>query len=228
MQRALAACRDKRVIMDLGSGNGQSTGLYSQVLGDPWRKTILFIEKDESRAAQLVKSLRRLRVKVVRDPESLLTQLAPLRNGAVDAVVCVYDANHLFELPRLSKEIKRTVGSVVSNFSASHVLPSIEVLMELKMSVVGCAYLYDDVAEGCSLVDNKDIVMKVISPDTATVKWGNDAEYHEYPIRSTDLSDYASVKKAVSLIPLTAESTDSSVASQCMSICSKVFTFQRC
>jgi hypothetical protein len=228
VQKALASCKGKRVIMDLGSGNGQSTGLYSRVLGDPWCKTVLFIEKDECRAVQLAKSLRRLRVKIVRDPESLLTQLAPLRNGSVDAVVCIYDANRLFELPRLSKEIKRTVGSVVSNFSASHVLPSIEILMELKMSIVGCAYLYDGVAEGCSLVDNRDIVMKVVGPDAATVKWGSDAEYSEYPIRSTDLSDYASVRKAVSLIPLTAESTDSTVASECMSICSKVFTFQRC
>ncbi|KNZ57155.1 hypothetical protein VP01_2225g1 [Puccinia sorghi] len=212
----------------LHSGPSMSTGLYSQVLGDPWSKTVLFIEKDESRAAQLVRSLRRLRVKVSRSPESLLTQLAALRNGNVDAVVCVYDANHLFELPRLNREIQRTVGSVVSNFSASHVLPSIEILMELKMNVVGCAYLYDGVAEGGSLVDNGDIAMKVVGPDLATVRWGSDAEYYEYPIRSADLSDYASVRRAISLIPLTAESTDSSVASECMSVCSKVFTFQRC
>lgn len=140
----------------------------------------------------------------------------------------MYNANHLFELPQLRKEIQRTVGSVVSNFSASHVLPSIEVLMEMKMNVVGCAYLYNNMSEGCYLVDNGDIVMKVTSSDTATVKWGNNVEYSEYPIRSTDLNDYASMKRAVSLIPPTAESTDSSVASECMNICSRVFTFQCC
>lgn len=59
VQRALVACRDKHVIMDLGSGNGQPRGLYSQVLGDPWSKTVLFVEKNEPRAAQLVKSPRR-------------------------------------------------------------------------------------------------------------------------------------------------------------------------
>jgi len=79
LRSALNTCKGKRVLMDLGSGNGQSTGLYSEVLGDPWCKTVLFIEKDKSRAAQLVKSLRRLQVKTVRDPESLLIQLAPLR-----------------------------------------------------------------------------------------------------------------------------------------------------
>jgi len=126
-------------------------------------------------------------------------------------VVYIYDANCLFKLPQLRKEVQRTVGSVVSNFSASHVLPSIELLMELKMNVVGCTYLYNNVFEGGSLVDNGDIVMRFIDSDVATVKWGSDAEYKEYPIHSADLEDYAVVRRAIFLMPLTAESTDSRV-----------------
>lgn len=120
------------------------------------------------------------------------------------------------------------MGSVVSKFSVFHVLPSIEMLMELKMSVVGCAYLYDNITKGCSWVDTKDIVMKLVSPNTGTVKWGSDSEYSEHPIYSTDLSDYATVMWEVYLILLTAKPMDSTVAYECMDKCSKVLTFKCC
>ncbi|KNZ53560.1 hypothetical protein VP01_3202g1 [Puccinia sorghi] len=99
----------------------------------------------------------------------------------------------------------QNLKKLVSKFSASHILPSIELLMELKMNVVGCTYLYYNVFEGCSLL----------------LKWGGNAEYKEYPICSTNLDDYAVLRKAISLISLTAKSTDSNVVSECMSICSK-------
>lgn len=227
LRTALTMCKDKRVIIDLGSGNGQSTGLYSQVLGDSWSKTVLFIENDTSRATQLARSLRRLRTRTVGDPDLLLTHMALLRNGGLDAVICTCDANSLFESPKLISEVQKTVGCVVSNFSATHVLPAIELLMESKLKMVGCTYLYDGVSAGSALVDNGDIVMKITSSDTAVVKWGNDAEYTERPITSSDLKDYAVVRKATSCVPLTAESTDSSIAHECVNVCSKVFVFQR-
>ncbi|PLW19298.1 hypothetical protein PCANC_18483 [Puccinia coronata f. sp. avenae] len=46
VHKALQACRGRRVILDVGSGDGQSLGQYHEALGTSWAKSVAFIEVD--------------------------------------------------------------------------------------------------------------------------------------------------------------------------------------
>ena len=225
VKQAVWACQRRRVILDVGSGDGQSLGSYYEALGQPWSKSVAFIEVDHVRARSLARSLIAVRSKLVNGLEELLKSMSRLRNGDLDAVVCVADANEIGKHMDLLQEIKRTVGSVVSNFSASHVLPCVETLLLTDLKVFGCAYMYDAALPDGTLVDTGDIVMRKVTDDEATVKWGGDKVYKEKPLHKSDLECYCSVRNALSIVPLSAEAASSEVVSKCRHVCEKVHVF---
>ncbi|PLW37768.1 hypothetical protein PCANC_18059 [Puccinia coronata f. sp. avenae] len=180
-------------------------------LGQPWSKSVAFIEVDNVRARSLARSLIAVRSKLVNGLEELLKSMSRLQNGDLDAVVCVADANEIGKHMDLLQEIKRTVGSIVSNFSASHVLPCVETLLLTDLKVFGCAYMYDAALPDGTLVDTGDIVMRKVTDDEATVKWGGDKAYKEKPLHKSDLKCYCSVRNALSIVPLSAEAASSEV-----------------
>ncbi|PLW04982.1 hypothetical protein PCASD_26332, partial [Puccinia coronata f. sp. avenae] len=180
-------------------------------LGQPWSKSVAFIEVDNVRARSLARSLIAVRSKLVNGLEELLKSMSRLQNGDLDAVVCVADANKIGKHMDLLQEIKRTVGSIVSNFSALHVLPCVETLLLTDLKVFGCAYMYDAALPDGTLVDTGDIVMRKVTDDEATVKWGGDKAYKEKPLHKSDLKCYCSVRNALSIVPLSAEAASSEV-----------------
>ncbi|PLW33666.1 hypothetical protein PCANC_23082 [Puccinia coronata f. sp. avenae] len=133
----------------------------------PWSKSVAFIEVDHVRARSLARSLIAVRSKLVNGLEELLKSMSRLQNGDLDAVVCVADANEIGKHMDLLQEIKRTVGSVVSNFSALHVLPCVKTLLLTDLKVFGCAYMYDAALPAGTLVDTGDIVMRKVTDDKA-------------------------------------------------------------
>ncbi|WAR57774.1 hypothetical protein PtB15_5B4 [Puccinia triticina] len=211
IQKAIQSSRSRRVIVDVGLGDGQCLGLYHEALGDVWTKSVAFIEVDPSKATALAKALRTKRCRLIQGLSELLKSMSRLRNGDLDAVLCVADANNIGKHELLLQEMARTVGSVVSNFSASHVLPCIEMMLLASLKVFGCAYMYDTALPDGTLVDTGDIVMRKITREKATVKWGGDNIYDERPLYVGDLECYCSVRSALAVVPLSAEAAGSSI-----------------
>ncbi|GGM25409.1 hypothetical protein GCM10010129_82430 [Streptomyces fumigatiscleroticus] len=190
-----------------------------------WTKSVAFIEVDSGKAAALAKALRTKRCRLIQGLSELLKSMSKLRNGDLDAVVCVADANDIGKHELLLQEMTRTVGSVVSNFSASHVLPCIEMMLLASLKVFGCAYMYDTASPDGTLVDTGDIVMRKITREKATVKWGGDNIYDERPLYVGDLECYCSVRSALAVVPLSAEAAGHEVVHNCRQVCEKVYMF---
>lgn len=175
---------DKHVILDVGTGAGQSLDSIISMENI----SFIFVEPDSSKCKQL---MTRLKVHGYhKDPRSVIPLVSQLRKGNVRYHILNCTAAEIIDDEPTMHNLKHIVGCCVSSYSAQFVMESLESLTStFNISVIGCCYLYNDIDVGSSIINEYGLMMKRLSDNHARVKWGTDTQYDEPALESDDISD---------------------------------------
>lgn len=195
-RRADRICRDKNIIIDVGTGGGQS--VESFVAG----KSYILVEPDRDSCISLARRLGIRREDIKEDPRSIIPVISRLIRGSlkyhiVNTTLDTFLSDHV-----VVSNIRGIVGCCVSSFSAQFVVSSISVLYGLcNIPFIGSCYVYDGIPVGGSIIDSAGISMTRTSENKGTVKWGKDKSYTEPVVFSTSLPLDVVVMNAAEEIP---------------------------
>lgn len=175
---------DKHVILDIGTGAGQSLDSIISMENI----SFVFVEPDPLKCKQL---MTRLKVHGYhKDPRSVIPVVSQLRKGNVRYHILNCTAAEIVNDEPTMHNLKHIVGCCVSSYSAQFVIGSLELLTStFGINVIGCCYLYNDIDVGSSIINEYGLMMKRISDNDARVKWGTDTQYDEPALESDDISD---------------------------------------
>lgn len=172
-RRANSVNTAKNIILDIGSGSGQSTEAFDKIPDC----SFILVEPDEGKCKQLS---RRLGVRQIhKDPRSIITAIPALKQG--NRKYHVLNTN--LELILLDKAVVTNIKGVlrcsIASFSSHFIANSIDNLISLGIPFIGCYYSYNGLTVGDSIIDTAGITMRKVSDERATVKWGTDNVYDE-------------------------------------------------
>lgn len=171
VDRALSCNDTKHIVLDIGTGSGQSLDRFSFTES----VSFIYVEPDERRA---MSTARRARAKLIKDPLELGSMLRSLKTRRLQQVVLNCTLADVLSNEELSDVLMAEIKCVTCTFSAQFVVEQLRVLRDkYNCKIFGCMYTYDDVVNNV-LVDSCGAVMKLIDEVTASVKWGNE-EYQE-------------------------------------------------
>jgi hypothetical protein len=170
--RALAIDDTKHIVLDVGTGSGQSL--------DRLRRndsvSFIYLEPDEVRAMAIS---RRSRARLLRDASELGPMIMSLKTRRTMQVVVNCELGDLINNTQLCKVLMPEVKCVMATFSAQFVVTELRQLRDVyKAKVFGCMYTYDDAVDDV-LVDACGALMKIVEGDTALIRWGTEKEYTE-------------------------------------------------
>ena len=171
VDRALLSNDAKHIVLDIGTGSGQSLDRFSLTES----VSFIYVEPDERRA---MSTARRARAKLIKDPLELGSMLRSLKTRRLRQVVLNCKLADLLDNDELADALMAEVKCVTCTFSAQFVVEQLRILRDrYSCKIFGCMYTYDDAVDG-TLVDSCGAVMKLVDETTASVKWGNE-EYRE-------------------------------------------------
>lgn len=172
-ERASILMKDKHIILDIGSGSGQSTEAFSKIPN----ASFILVEPDPHKCKLLAK---RLGVRNIdKDPRSFIPLIPQLKRGNKTYHIINTTLQEILADSVATMNMIGIVGCMISSFSIHFIHDCLEKIIESKVPFIGSYYSYDDIPIGKCIIDDSDLVMKRVSKDTATVQWGRDEIYNE-------------------------------------------------
>jgi hypothetical protein len=196
--RAIRMCKDKHIIMDIGTGEGQS--VESFVKG----KSYILVEPNEQRCIMLARRIGVRQQDIRKDPRSLIPAMTRLIHGSLKYIVLNCTLLDILNDITVCKNITNIVGCCVSSFSAQFVADLVPSLRELYgIPFIGSCYMYDGIGIGESIIDSSGISMTRTSDTEASVKWGKDKIYVEPALRLENVSTDILIEDSINEVPYT-------------------------
>lgn len=183
-QRAMEVQPTKSIILDIGTGNGQS--LDAMLRND--KISYVFIEPDARSCAALA---RRLGIKKIHtDPWEIIPLVRMLKTRSIQYVILNCQLHDLMNHEKVYETLITEVKCITATFSAHYVVQELQdILSSFDIPVYACTYIYDNIVNNI-LVNDCGVSMRLLDNDTAEVKWGGDKVYTE-PV--TYLKDYTGI-----------------------------------
>lgn len=172
IDRALAVDDTKHIVLDVGTGSGQSL--------DRLRKnesvSFIYLEPDEKRAVAIS---RRSGAKLFNDISDIGSKIMALKTRRMKHIVINAPLKDLTDNEELCKALMPELKCVIATFSAQFVITELRVLRDkYTVKTFGCMYTYDWAVDGI-LVDGCGASMKITHDDVATIQWGSEKVYEE-------------------------------------------------
>lgn len=194
-QRAQSMNPDKNVILDIGTGSGQSTEAFEKAEAT----SFILVEPDETKCKSLA---RRLGVRSYdSDPRSAIQAASNLKKGSRKYHILNCSLSDIVSDRPTMTNLKHIVKCAVACFSAQYVVEDIDYLTSSGIGFIGCYYSYDSVDVGDSIVNEGNVVMKRTTETEASVKWGSDKEYLEPVINQMDIPMSVASVDAIHMVP---------------------------
>lgn len=170
--RALAIDDTKHIVLDVGTGSGQSL--------DRLRRnesvSFIYLEPDEKRAVAIS---RRSRARLLKSVSELGPMVMSLKTRRTAQVVVNCELGELLSNEQLCKILMPEVKCVMATFSAQFVVSNLRELKDVyKARIFGCMYTYDDAVDDV-LVDACGASMRMVNDNEAVIRWGTEKEYSE-------------------------------------------------
>lgn len=214
VREAVRRCGDRKIIMDVGTGTGQSL----DALTDDKGVSYILMEPDKDKCEWI---RRRAGVsKVWSNPRDILSNIRHLKSGSQTYMVLCCTLNDLVSDEELMGFVHAEIGAVTATFSLHFVVAELyELSTYWSLPVVGCFYPYDGVQTGGSLIDTLGIKMEKVSETRCTVKWGRDERYTEPCTVLSECQVFSSVSKATDFLQAPGAELDREV----FDVCNKVY-----
>lgn len=135
--KAFSIDNRKRIVLDIGSGDGQSSDEYLRNK----HCTYILLEKDEQKCKRLCARLGTRRTS--KDPRALIPAMSSMREGRCKHFVLNCTLTNFLHDEVASKIIINEIRCCVACFSAQFVVEDLNFLASVGILVVGCCYLYD-------------------------------------------------------------------------------------
>lgn len=170
--RALAVDDTKHIVLDVGTGSGQSL--------DRLRRnesvSFIYLEPDEKRAIAIS---RRSKARLLKSVSELGPMVMSLKTRRTAQVVVNCELGELLNNEQLCKVLMPEIKCVMATFSAQFVVSNLRELKDVyKAKIFGCMYTYDDAIDGL-LVDACGASMRMTNENEAVIRWGTEKEYSE-------------------------------------------------
>lgn len=204
-----------RIILDLGSGGGQSLNDF-EFASDA---SFIFVEPDADKCKALAKRCSVAKIYTI--PDTVVPAVVPLQKGAMKYCVFNGKASDILGSDRLMKNLRTRIRCVTAVFSAHFCRADLLLCGRRNIPYVGCCYMYDGAnSPGSILLNCAGVAMRVGDDGVGLVTWGGDKTYSE-PVTVT--SDFAghrcTIKQGYGRIPQPGTDLDSDART----ICSKVY-----
>ena len=193
---------EKRIVLDIGTGDGQSMdhSVYSKNL------SYILVEPDRTKCIRLRHRLRTREFNS--DPRSLLRVISSLRSGRLKYFILNCRVQSLMEELTVMTNLLPQLRCAVACFSLQYVANDIQPILKAGVSVFGCAYLYDGIPVGGSIVDLYGLSMTRTDRTEALVKWGSDKAYVEPALECAYLPPTMHVMHATDAVPAPTSDTN--------------------
>lgn len=203
---------NKNIIVDLGTGTGQS--LDSMPPSDTL--SYLLIEPDRERCVSIS---RRAKLKKILDVGDIPSIIRSLKIRSIDKAVVNCSISDILHSERISEVLFSETKCVTCVFSMQYMIKELHHISSFhRIPTLGCGYVYDNMLESGILLNTSGVEMKALDETRAIVKWGGDTEYIE-PI--TYLRDYAGVGQC-SMASRVCPLPNKKVSSAANTICSNI------
>jgi hypothetical protein len=214
VKEAVNKCGDRKVIMDVGSGTGQSLDSLTNDRGVSY----ILIEPDEAKCEQLK---RRAGVgKVSTEPRDILSNIRGLKSGSQTYMVLCCTLSQIVSDEDLMSSIHTEIGAALATFSAHFVVSDLYDLSTYwSIPVVGCFYPYDNIVTSQYLVNTLGVRMKKDTETSCSVVWGGDKKYEEPCTVTSEYQVFSSVYKATEMLQAPGQQLDEDV----FNICNKIY-----
>lgn len=164
----------RSIIIDVGTGTGQSVDALPQIEGVSY----VFIEPDMNRCRQIARKLKSK--DILTDAHQLISKIRGLKTRSLKNVIINSTLESILENENVSKTLFSEARSIIATFSMHYVFEDLYTISdEYRVPVYGCMYTYDNISADGILIDSCGVMMKSNFDGTATVKWGGDKLYVE-------------------------------------------------
>lgn len=191
-----------RVVMDIGSGDGQAISDYSTDSD----VTYLLIEPSLSRCKKLYRRIGESgasKCRLYETTSSILKVLSMLSSGSLKYAIVNSTLEAVLNEDQCIKVLKSCIRYCIASFSISYISRTLNFLGLQGVDVIGCGYMYDDADDSGVLINEYGVVMKRnVSSNTATVVWGTDTQYEEPSIVKHNFKDVFHTQLATNLVPV--------------------------
>ena len=213
LQRAWSVTGTGNIVLDFGTGDGQSVDSLSTLQ----KGAYVLVEPDAEKCKKLSRRLGHVRVHV--DPMSLIPVVSHLHKGSKEYVIANMRASDVLGCEDLMHHLKRRVRCAVATFSAQFCLDDVDTCSSYSIPFIGCCYLYDGVPVGEHVINLAGVSMLRTSAAQALIKWGGDNTYKEPALTTSDFNGVCRVTKgsAIQKLPDPIANKDAN------SICSRVY-----
>lgn len=180
--RAQSSSPGKRIILDIGSGDGQASEAYTR--SDDC--SYILIEPDEDKCKRLRRRLHPV-LPYSKEARSILPVLNSLKRGRIKYFILNMSLDEVLQDKNVVRELSDSVKCCIATFSSQYIVDAMPMMMHMNIRFIGCCYMYDNVNVDGSIIDFGGINMKRINEDQAEVKWGKDRVYNEPAITLSDI-----------------------------------------
>jgi hypothetical protein len=178
-KRALGRRDNRSIILDVGSGDGQS--LDSMMASQS--TSCVYVEPDEGKCKKLARRLNTKRIYT--DPMDVIPMVRSLKTRLVNNIVLNCTLRTVTNCGELLLKLLPELKCIVCTFSMHFIADELQDISSVHaVPIYGCGYLYDNINDDGVLIDTSGVVMKVVGDNDAVVKWGGDEEYRE-PVTTT-------------------------------------------
>nr|POF11846.1 hypothetical protein CFP56_78076 [Quercus suber] len=213
LKQAIASTTHRKIILDIGSGTGQSLDTLTADKGVSY----ILVEPDSNKCEMLKRRISGSRV--VSNPREILSNMKALKSGLQTYMVLNCALRDIVQDEQLMRTISSELLAATAIFSAHYVIPELYDLSNYwSVPIVGCMYPYNGVTVGESLVSCLGITMRRASESECEVTWGGDAMYMEPCTTTQEYQAFASVFPASDLLPCPSFKLDKEI----FGVCSKV------
>lgn len=193
-QIAQRSIRSRTVVMDIGTGSGQSIDSFNNMRDC----SFILIEPDKDKCKKLV---RRLGVRqFYQDPRSVIPVITQLKRGTTKYHVLNCSLQTIVNDKAIMQNITGVVSHCIACFSAHFVINELDLLSSKGFNIIGCCYMYDGIEVNSSIVDEYGLSMKRVNDKFAVVKWGTDTEYEEPSLIKEDIPQSLVSIRALGLV----------------------------
>ena len=180
---------NKNIIVDIGTGTGQSLDSISQSDSISY----VYIEPDASRCRSVA---RRLSIrKIHTNPNDIVSMIKSLKTRSTKSVIMNCSISDILDNGRASEILFGETKSITCTFSMQFIVADLHYISsKYHVPIYGCGYVYDSMNNDNVLINDCGVLMKRENDSEASVKWGGDKKYIE-PI--TIRRDYSGIGRIV-------------------------------
>lgn len=195
IDRALVVDDTKHIVLDVGTGSGQSL--------DRLRRdesvSFIYLEPDERRAVAIS---HRSGAKLFHDVSDIGSKITALKTRRMRHMVVNVPLSDVTDNEELCRALMSEVKCVTATFSAQFVIDELRLLKDkYNAKLFGCMYTYDWAVNDV-LVDSCGASMKITDDDVATVQWGTERTYEEPVTYEADYYGLGNVVLGSDVTPL--------------------------